>query len=195
MTPALRSAMIRAMLEDRFKLTTHRETRELPVYNLVVARSDGRLGPNLKKSALDCDAINKEQRANPQPRQLTIPQPGDVIRCSPRIYYDASRVSTMNVDGVDISGLVMMLQRSLSRPLFDKTGLTGDYDIRLRFLPDPGATGGFVNPQANPTPPPPPDDVPVIFTAVQEQLGLKIEPRPGPIEVLVIDRIERPTDN
>jgi uncharacterized protein (TIGR03435 family) len=197
-TPLQRSAMVRAMLEDRFRLVTHQETREFPIYHLVVARSDGRLGPDIRKSTLDCAAYMKEQRANPVPPPAQ-PQAGDVWRCSPRATLDASRVTTMNVEGVTISALVFLLGQSVSRPLFDKTGLEGGYDFRLRFLPEPGSFAGSRgnpgNPLANPTPGPPANEAPTIFTAVQEQLGLKLEPLRGPLDVLVIDRAERPTED
>jgi uncharacterized protein (TIGR03435 family) len=196
-TPAQRSEMIRAMLADRFKLVAHRETRQVPVYDLILARADGRLGPDMKKSELDCAAINKAARSAPPALPTGPPSPGDVSRCNPRMFTSSNRVNVMNVDGLSMPMLVRMIEPSLSRPLIDRTGLAGDYDVRLRFVPEPGSSRGtFVSPVTGPSGVTlPPDDVPAIFTAVQEQLGLKIDPQRGPMEVLVIDSIERPTED
>ena len=100
--------------------------------------------------------------------------------------------------GIGIAQIVQLLSQFTGRPVNDKTGLTGVYDVSLKFTPDPGLGGG-----GNPFGPPPPGapqlapdadpNAPNIFTAVQEQLGLKLDSTRGPVPVTVIDRIEKPT--
>jgi len=86
-----------------------------------------------------------------------------------------------------------MLSIVVGRPVIDRTGLTGTFDVDLAFLPDQ-ATGGLPNPGPGLMPAPPPDAV-TIFTALQEQLGLKLDSDKGPVEVLIVDTVERPSDN
>jgi uncharacterized protein (TIGR03435 family) len=148
-------AMLQAMLAERFKLVSHTESRELPVFNLVVAKG----GPGFKpsdKSGTTIDSGNMR----------------------------------LHVQGSDntIELLARELTQAVGRVVIDKTGLDGRYDLTLRWTPDNVPT-----PMINgaPDPNPPPD----IFTAVQEQLGLKLEPGKGPVEVLVIDHIDRLSEN
>jgi uncharacterized protein (TIGR03435 family) len=98
----------------------------------------------------------------------------------------------LGAGGRAIAQLVQMLSGSTGRPVVDKTGLTGAYDFSLRFAPEPGANGPFGAPPPGVLPPPDPD-APNLYTAVQEQLGLKLENGRGPIEVVAIDRLEKPT--
>jgi uncharacterized protein (TIGR03435 family) len=179
--------MFQSLLEDRFKLTIHRETRELPMYALVVARSDGTLGPQLKTSTLDCAAINAARRSGPPaPRQ-----PGAPPVCSIRIGF-GQLIGT----GFPLMSLASGLVQFVHRSVVDRTGLTGEFDFDLKFTPD----------QLPPRPAGTPADQPFrmngleidpngpsIFTALQEQLGLKLQSTRGPVEVLVVDHVERPS--
>lgn len=173
--PGERPAMLRALLVDRFKITVHNETKEGPIYALVLARPDGKLGPGLTRANVDCEAIATAARKGGPP------QPG------------ASDVCASGMGGGRITGkgrtmaqLAAMLPRAVQRRVVDKTGLQGGFDFELRYsdqdttLRTDPATGG---------------ELPVIFTAIQEQLGLRLESARGPVEMVVIDRIERPSEN
>lgn len=96
--------------------------------------------------------------------------------------------------GVQLQGLTMVLSNQLGRPVIDRTGLKGNFDFKLTWTPDPGQPASL--PATGPDAPPPPDpNGPSIFTAVQEQLGLRLESQKGPVEMLVIDRVEKPSEN
>jgi uncharacterized protein (TIGR03435 family) len=187
--------MIRSLLADRFKLAVHTETKEQPIYALVVARSDGRLGPDLKKSETDCAAVMAARgrgpgRAMPPPGA---PAPGEPMPCGIRI-----GPGNMSVGGMALPVFANSLANFVGRVVLDRTGLTGSYDAKLTWTPD----------QMPPRAPGTPADQPVrvngididpngpsIFTALQEQLGLKLDSQHGPVEILVIDRAERPVED
>ena len=173
--------MIRSLLEERFKLVAHRETREMPIYQLVVARADGRLGPGLHKSDVDCDAIAAALRAGTLPPR----QPNEPPPC--RLMGGPARTIA---GGATMQQLAANLSVRQERLVFDKTGLTGRFAFNLAWTPDQLPTDA---------PPPgiPPIDPngPSLFTALQEQLGLKLEPAKAAVEVLVIDRVEHATED
>jgi len=167
--------MIRSLLEERFKLKAHRETRELPIYELVLARADRRLGPEMRKPATDCDAAIAA--GIPPPRQPGEPPPCGLM---------AGPARTI-AGGATMQQLAANLTVRLERLVFDKTGLTGRFAFTLAFTPDRMPT------EAPPPGIPPIDpNGPSLVTALQEQLGLKLEPARGPVDVLVIDRVEHP---
>jgi uncharacterized protein (TIGR03435 family) len=187
-TEEQRTAMLRAMLADRFKLATHVETREQPVYDLVVARSDGRLGPSIKPSEADCiakaaaDRAAAEATGNPVP-----PPPGVFDRNAP-----PPPCSMRTGDGVEgdatMAFLATLLRGATGRLVVDKTGLSGSYRLALKFDRMAALRGPQTDTQA-------PDAGPSVFTAVQEQLGLKLESSRAMRDALIIDRFERPTEN
>jgi uncharacterized protein (TIGR03435 family) len=185
--------MVRNLLKDRFKLVTHRETREIPVYNLVVARPDRRLGPAFTESTAPCVAeLNQRFEAV----RLGGPAPTTATDCA-RVQLG---LGTVSMKGTQIPVLADFLRQSVNRPVIDRTGLTSFYDFTLKWTPDAGNPAPFGLPagvlpqQPGVLPQPPADpDAPNIFTAVQEQLGLKLEAGRGPVEVIVIDRFEKPT--
>ncbi|MGB6687167.1 MAG: M56 and DUF3738 domain-containing protein [Terracidiphilus sp.] len=169
-----RMAMLQPLLVDRFNLKFHHETRELPIYALVVAKG----GPKLKESAPDGAGAN----GAPQRRMTTFNGRGSI---------EATGSSTEN--------LTHVLSPMLGRTIIDKTGLTGTYDYVLKWTPDnmPPPMGGGP-PGGGPdggAPPPPDASGPDIFTAIQEQLGLKLESEKGPVDVIVIDHIDKPSEN
>jgi uncharacterized protein (TIGR03435 family) len=98
---------------------------------------------------------------------------------------------------VQLRMLTQALSSQLGRPVIDRTGLTGSYDFKLEWTPDPGQSGPFGGggPPGADAPPPPDPNGPSLFTAVQEQLGLRLESQKGPVEMLVIDRVEKPSEN
>jgi uncharacterized protein (TIGR03435 family) len=183
---AAQQVAIRNLLKDRFKLVTHQETRELPIYNLVLARSDGRLGPGLKESSAECQMVAREYFESVRRGAPTQAPPPIVARCVTSL----PGPGTFSANGAPIGSLANWLPQFVDRQVIDRTGLTGIYDLTLKWTPEaiPSLLG---LPQA-PLPPADPD-VPNIFTALQEQLGLKLEAGGGPVEVVVIDRLEKPT--
>jgi uncharacterized protein (TIGR03435 family) len=101
----------------------------------------------------------------------------------------------LSAQGAPLNTLADSLSRLLGRVVLDKTGLTGLYDFELKWTPDESQGQMFKGPDIGDSPPPADASGPTIFTAIQEQLGLKLESQKGPVEVLVIDHVERPTEN
>ena len=196
--PAAMSVMLVNLLKDRFQLATHLETREQPIFNLVFARADGRLGPDLKPTSAECQAIMAERiaaakaqlagRGGPPPLP-SMPGPNESLPCG----FGRLTPGLVAVSGRTLSQFVAGPLSDLARrPVIDKTGLTGMYDFALKFAPETaGVAGPFgLLPGAPPAAIDP--DAPNLFTAVQEQLGLKLESARGPVEVVVIDKFEKP---
>jgi uncharacterized protein (TIGR03435 family) len=174
-------AMLQALLADRFGLATHMETRELPVYLLVLARKDGALGPQMKKADIDCAALFASVTAGGKmPERL----PNGNLPCGISVRGNQGVVTG---NGVAMEQLARNLVGGVGRIVVDRTGLQGYYDINLTFSPE-----GPPPPQGAPAGPAPDPVSPSLFTAMQEQLGLKLEPGRAPISVLVIDRASRP---
>jgi uncharacterized protein (TIGR03435 family) len=169
--------MLRSLLAARFRLRTHVESREQPIYALVVRDKDGALGPQLRRRTVDCAAIAAGTATGE-------PCGGQIV---------PGRVSAR---GVSIPQLVSGLARlmpDVGRLVVDRTGLTGTYDMDLTWTSDqlPSADR-----DATPMPAAPIDpDGPSLFTALQEQLGLKLESARGPVDVVVIDSVQPPSEN
>jgi uncharacterized protein (TIGR03435 family) len=173
--------MVQSLLEDRFQLKLHRESRELPVYELFTAKG----GSKMKLSA-DQSPIGPPERGSPpqNPKQGG-PMPRGMMGMGP---------GRIEANGAPIANFIQVLSQQLGRPVIDKTSLTGFYDIKLQWTPDIGQ--GFVKPGgAEPAPPPPDTSGPSIFTAIQEQLGLRLESGKGPVEILMIDSVQKPAEN
>jgi uncharacterized protein (TIGR03435 family) len=155
--------MVRALLEDRFQLKVHRETKEMPVYALVAAKD----GPKLSVAA---DTSVHGGRTPP---------------------------GAWNLKNVGTADLVKYLSQQLSRTVIDETGLSGHYDVKLEWKPERGEGGpeALGLPPAFDTASPPASTGRSIFTAIQEQLGLKLESTKGPVEMVVIDHAEKPSAN
>jgi bla regulator protein blaR1 len=158
--------MLRSLLEDRFRLSAHRETRDLPIYALVLARADGRLGPRLRQTASDYCAKRLEAAGK---AGEPIPPGGAVCGIRPS-------VNGITAGAFPMNELARFLALNTGRTVVDRTGLTGVWDFDLKYSP--------------PNAPNPDPDPPSIFTALQEQLGLRLDATTGPVEVLVIDRVE-----
>jgi uncharacterized protein (TIGR03435 family) len=188
-TPDERAAMLRAMLADRFKLAAHVEKREQSAFDLVLARSDGRLGSGIKPSEIDCVAKAAADRAEAEaalaagtpPSRPALPD-----MKAPPPTCGSIRVGNGMEGDMTMANLAMMLRGvgGAGRPVVDKTGLTGSYRIKVEF-----------DRMASPDIAPSPGGLPTVFTALPEQLGLKLESSKAERDVLVIDRLERPTDN
>lgn len=145
------STMLRALLVDRFSLIAHTEVRDAPAYALMLARKDGRLGPQLRHTVKDC---------------------GDDHSCALQIGKEISG------RGQRMAELAKTLLQFAGRSIEDRTGLDGGFDFDIQASEISGD-----------------DSLPSIYTAIQEQLGLKLEPIRAPVEFVVVDRIERPTPN
>jgi uncharacterized protein (TIGR03435 family) len=147
--------LLRHLLADRFKLRAHLETRGRPAYELRMVRADRQLGPAMRPSKMDCESLRGA--------------------CSTRGELGEGLIES---NGISMVRFATWLPARVGRPVFDKTGLDGDYELVLRFATLADAT-----------------DAPSLPTALREQLGLTLEPVDLPTEVLVIDHIERPTAN
>jgi uncharacterized protein (TIGR03435 family) len=182
--PKQRWLMWQTLLADRFKLRLHRETREIPIYDLTAVKSGTKL------------PAPKEVVCVPLPPDGKSPPfiPGKVACGNIFGPFSGSRYTTgLHMEGskVHVADFIKLLALVLDRPVFNKTGFTGEFDLNLNFTPD-GSLMGFGLPgYGGPTDP----NLPNIFAALEQQLGLKLVPAKGPVEVLVVDRAERPTAN
>lgn len=187
-------AAIRTLLEQRFKLRWHTEKRELPVYALLVARPDGKLGPGLQPSAVDCRAYSDTlaRTGRGAVAKELAPKCGLTSGGAPAValltslpdaqtYPRGSQMVHGTATMKEIVEAMMRSDRENERAIVDRTGLTGTFDIALWWVPV--RSGGIV---------PDPADVMTLGTAVQQQLGLKLEPRREPRDVIVIDSAEVP---
>jgi uncharacterized protein (TIGR03435 family) len=160
-------AMLQALLSERCKLAVHREMRELPIYSLQVAKN----GPKLK----DAETADPAELERKHPGGIALPEGGVVLQGRQMSFF-----------GTPMSTLAEMLSVPAGRPVEDRTGLTGRYDFALQLRdsnPPTGEAGTSPEPALS------------IFTALQEQLGLRLESAKGQVEMLVIDHVERPTEN
>ncbi len=175
-----RRLMLQALLRDRLKLVARLEKREVSILALVLARNDGKLGKNLVESKGCIDPRNAAtQGAAPGDAQTPV--------CGPK----TGGAGRLLLTGIQLQQFTSLLGLMLQRTVVDKTGLTGRYDIDLTYTPEQSLPAGVnvPGPAADP-------NGPSIYTAVQEQLGLKLESQKELEEVLVIDHIERqPTEN
>ena|SRR5215469_5020856 len=178
--------MLRSLLADRFQLVIHRETKELPIFALVLARKDGKLGPQLVESK-EGSCTSPDPTKPPAPPD---PAKGPTLACG-QLFVGIQQLRGL---AISIRRLPPTLSRFLGRNVIDQTGLNGTYDVTLQWTPDDAQLAGYLPPGA---PKPPLSDTagPSIFAALQEQLGLKLEATKGPVEVLVIDQVERPDEN
>jgi uncharacterized protein (TIGR03435 family) len=171
--------MLRSLLAERFKLRVHYESRPTPIYTLTVAREDRRLGPDLRASSIDCN-VERERVTQRGDRLTQESAPRDsrgrrACWSNTSAFANGGAQTLANIGTV--GDLVRSLQSFVDRPVTDATGLTGNFEWQVVFAS-----------RVQPNP-----DLPSVFTAVQEQLGLKLEASSGPFEVLVIDSVERPT--
>ena len=178
---AERRQMMQAMFADRMKLVAHVEQRERDVYSLVLARADGKLGPELKPSTLDC---SPPARGTPPPPPPAPPSgPKDMLtRCG--MMMSGNRIVS---GGMPLNNLAQSLYGFVGGEVENHTDLAGFYSVDLTFAPRLGLAPANANL--------PGDDAPDIFTAVQEQLGLKLVHGKKMMPVFVVDHIERPTEN
>lgn len=199
--------LLKGVLEDRFKLHVHKEQRQFRGYALVRSRSDGRLGPRLRESKADCDAQQSE-RAAAASTWTTPPPPSAPPKCM-----SIGGPSWIVGTGLTMQGLADYVTGGngalgkTDRMVVNRTELAGRFDFYLDWSPEVTLDGGRARQVPVPVPPQAPDwlreavqaaptpDGTSIFTALREQLGLKLEPRNERFDVIVIDQIERPSPN
>jgi uncharacterized protein (TIGR03435 family) len=175
--------MLQQLLADRFGLKMHPDQRDLRAYNLVLARQDGRLGPQLHKSDMDCTAWvaagrPKAASARPSPVSPSGARPSCSLLATRKWLTGGART---------MQDLTAALQSMVDRPVVDRTGLTGSYDVDLQWAPmdlhaDEDAAATL-------------NDGPSLFTAVQDQLGLKLDSHKEKFDVFVVDAINPPSAN
>lgn len=172
-----RRLMVQSLLEDRFKLAVHREVKELPIFNLTVVKGGLKIQPI---KAGDCIAHDPGKPSQPPPGKTFMDM------CNTAGFGRGSLIAS----SATMTELAQMLSNAVGRTVVDKTGISGQFRINMKFAAEGTSTaqdGG---------PPPPADvDAPSIYTALQEQLGLRLDSSKGPVEVLVIDRAEKPSEN
>ena len=218
MTPQVVQSVMRQILEERFAMKAHRETREMPIYALVLARSDGRLGPNLKPASEECTTMMAARGRGPAPGPdgrggVTVsrggpppdgrggpgrgggpPAPPD-LDAPPVCGQRMGGFGRMRAGGTTMDDFATMISGTAQRIVVNKTGLTGYYDVALTYTPAPDQLPQGVPPPGAPALPAIDPDGPGFFTAIQEQLGLKLDNQRGPVDVVVIDSIQQPTEN
>ena len=167
-------AMLKTLLADRFQLALHHETKQLPVYDLVVARRGLKMKPSKDQTLWAGDFPD----GSPDGRPTTGGGPSELTN------------GRLAGKAVPMTIIVNLLAGPLGRPVINKTGLTGRFDLDLRYPPGSGQA-----PSDNDTAPADDPRTASLFTAIQEQLGLRLEPSKGTVDVLVIDHIERPSAN
>jgi uncharacterized protein (TIGR03435 family) len=174
--------MVRALLADRFKLAIHREPKDFPIYALTIAKNGLKL-----QEAKPCDTYEHALQGGPG-------KPGDVVDIIGS--EPAGNTMTIYGFGVSMSALAHDLSTKTGQIVQDKTGITGSYDFTLKYwlnlirvgsdgTPDPQSVAAAAEPTGGPS----------LFTAIQQQLGLKLDSIKGPLEIVVIDHIERPSGN
>ena len=173
--------MLQTLLEDRFKLKIHHETREVPVYALTVAKGGLKLHPFQEGSCIPRDIASSIEQFPPQP----FPElpPGQKY-CAVTGTENGGNV-TLEAIGMSIDSFIKYSLPGLDRPMVNKTGITGLFDFHLEFAPDEAPGAGATGEAAGPS----------IFTALDRQLGLKPELAKAPSDFLVIDHVERPSAN
>jgi uncharacterized protein (TIGR03435 family) len=175
--------MLQSLLQDRFKLAVRWESRRMPLYSLRMIKA-GKMGPRLVRHATDNSTCGPY--LNPSP---TGAQPGDANRrlsppCDGGLRTSAGHVAA----DLTMEALAKALSyyQQIDRPVVDKTGLSGTFDLMLDYQP---STTSKVQPEVDPNAPD------TIFEAMKEQLGLKLQPETGPVDVLVIDHVQEPMPN
>jgi uncharacterized protein (TIGR03435 family) len=175
---------LRTLLADRFALETHWETQQLPIYALVLARDDGKLGPDMRPASGDCVAVRAAALKAAREGTVNSPNTRDRVVCGAR-----NSNGRFQFGGDPLTVFANALANQVGRVVIDRTGLAGNWDFEFTFTPErvrQQVLAGGAAPDVDP-------NAPSLFTAIQDQLGLKLESTKGPVKVLVIDRLERPS--
>jgi bla regulator protein BlaR1 len=175
------SQMLQTLLAERFQLKVHQETRDMPIYSLSIGKNGPKLQPGIGKDCFDPSTTGGPPPAPPPGQSMARPCGGFNML--------SGRMAGAKVT---MSRFAAVLSRYFGQTVMDKTGLDGTYDISLQWTPQ--ETQALLRP-GEPGATPADPSGPSIFTAIQEQLGLKLDSQKGPVEILVIDRAERPAEN
>jgi uncharacterized protein (TIGR03435 family) len=177
----------------------HEEVRDAPVYELVLAREDGRFGPGLTRpdDSIDCEQVEVDRRAYIAKRSRQFRENASLLPDGPtcgnlsssRPTVDGGTQAAWAAGAEPVATLVRYLAPQVRRPVIDRTGLTGEFDFRLEYI-EPGLGTSQAGADR-----PTPFDAPALVVALEEQLGLKLEDARGPVPVLVIDEVQRPDPN
>jgi uncharacterized protein (TIGR03435 family) len=173
--------MVQTLLADRFGLRVHKEVREGPIFSLEMVRDDGRLGPKLRRTEIDCEAFYASLKESGKPNVVG---PDGRPTCMM-----ISSNQFIRANGRTIEMLASSLARQVGRRVVNRTGLVGDFDFDLEWSPETGMTAA---PGAG-VPQPSLDDKVSLYTGLREQLGLELKPATGPIDVIVIDAVRPPS--
>jgi len=165
--------MMQSLLEDRFGVRLHRETRVSSVYSLVISQSGLKISRSTDQTSPDASGPSSSPADGP-PRGGVLMGPGMLV-----------------ANAASMSVLAKVLTPELERPVLDKTNLNGRYDIHLRWMPEIQPVGGAGGRDTSPNVP----DLPGLFTALREQLGLELRAGRGPVEFVKIDSAEKPSPN
>lgn len=178
--------LLRSLLAERFRLVVHKEQRDIPIYALVLARSDGRLGRQLTRSSTDCTAVTAAKDTRGQASSATAgAESGGAATCRM-----VGSVGHISADSQPLSQLVQVLAGWSNRFVVDRTNLAGLFNFSLDFTPDQMLQpGGDIAPAVAPTD----SERPILFTAVQEQLGLRLMPTKERLDVVSIREVQMPT--
>jgi len=176
-TPERMLLMLRALLAERFKLAMHLESRDTETFALVRVKAEGGLGPQLRTSSVDCDAFRAAVARGAAAQATNDGRP----QCAGR-----ARPGFITAGAVSMEELARNMSRLVGRVVVDRTGLPGRYDFDLKFVPDAELTAAK-DPALR--------ELPSLYVALEEQLGLKLEPQRSPVEVVVIDSIQRPSED
>ena len=179
LSPQQRWLMIKALLIERFKLTVHTESKEQSVFALVLSRKDGALGEHIHRSATDCAHISPPTMPRPAFDPAHPPPCGTIMGGPGRL----------TLRGVTIDWVAKQVSDRVGRAVVDRTNLPGYFDLDLEFALPP-RPGDLSDPAADQ----PVDSTPSIYTALPEQLGLKLESQKSSVEVLVIDNAQKPVE-
>jgi uncharacterized protein (TIGR03435 family) len=170
--------MLRELLANQYKLVLHHETKELPIYSLVIAKS----GPKLQQAKPEDTYLSGIKDPNGQPMKGA-----HLMRIGP---------GELTGQALPIAELVRLLSQQLGRTILDKTGLKGEYDFALKWTPEghssplyKGNKGGTLENHTLT----PDSSEPTLFAALQQQLGLRLESQRGPVDIFIIDRVEKPS--
>jgi uncharacterized protein (TIGR03435 family) len=176
--------MAQRLLAERFMLRVHRETREMSAYVLRLARTDGRLGAKLKRTTVDCAAIRTDRKRTGDRAPLPV-RPDDQPVCSSfqrGMPGPAGITLRYQASGQTMGELATWLSPYVGRPVLDRTGLMGEFDLDVAFNPgEPPVSAALA------------DGPVLVFTAFPEQLGLKLESSREPVDVLVVESAQLPT--
>jgi bla regulator protein blaR1 len=186
------SLRMQSLLAERFNLEIRNETRDLPIYALVSARGDGSRGPRLTPSDVDCERPSRGRSGAPPPMPT---RPGERPACG-----TITGPGRVTAGGATMSQIARTLSQYTGRMVIDRTALDGSFNYDLEFAPDPGLRGR--GPGGGLPPGPLPEGTAParaegasIFTAVQEQLGLRLESQHGPVQVIVVESADQPSEN